>query len=364
MFIFGRADWSVGESQRLWRLGDVAGVCASFALLLAAAPVARASCFSRTGPLVTVGGGRTSEYDDRSLGPSTKIDATNATWDGGGSLHTLVSFGGDSGACWHGGEIQGGYPLDAPWHTTHPSHGVRVYGLDAVVEDARIYSIGDGISFYPPTDDFVIRRVYMHDIRDDCVEGDYLPGGLIEDSLLDGCYVTFAAVPRSSDSISDGSTKTWKIRNTLAYLRDQIGVYRGTSPGHGKFFKWPSANGGDNPDRGPKISIRDSIFRVDSTVGDSQEQFWIPTDSNGNSKLVSCSNNILVWGGSGPVPAELTAWPSCFTITTDISVWNDAVEAWKIAHGLGETRASPPGDGGIPGSPPPVVEDLRRSNGL
>jgi hypothetical protein len=46
-------------------------------------------------------------------------------------------------------------------------------------------------------------------------------------------------------------------------------------------------------------------------------------------QLASCSNNVMVWLGSGPFPATL---PSCFTITTDRAVWDNAVASWIARH--------------------------------
>ena len=152
-------------------------------------------------------------------------------------------------------------------------------------------------------------------MRVDCIESDDLEGGVIEDSLLDGCYVTFAARPRQRAKI-DGSQNTWVIRDTLARLRPQSGVFKGTSPGHGGFFKWdPLA---------PKLEIHDSIFGVDQLPN--HNDLGIP-----DGKLTSCSNNTVVWLGSGAYPDPL---PTCFTITTDVSVWDNAVQNWKTNHGL------------------------------
>jgi hypothetical protein len=37
----------------------------------------------------------------------------------------------------------------------------------------------------------------------------------------------------------------------------------------------------------------------------------------------------MVWTGAGPFPQTL---PSCFKITTDASVWTNAVNTWKSNH--------------------------------
>ncbi len=193
-----------------------------------------------------------------------------------------------------------------------------------VIEGVYIDQIGDGIKVRLGEDSgqagiaepFIVRGVWLRDIRDDCIESDWQAGALIEDSLLDGCYVVFATEKRPGAS-TNGSNNTWEIKNTLAYMHDQIGVYKGESPGHGKFFKWD--------DTSPKWKMYNSILRVDSDFSSSSNQFNFRLE-----KLVDCSNNILVWLGDGPFPGTV---PSCFTITKDKSVWDNAVRDWKTRHG-------------------------------
>jgi hypothetical protein len=38
---------------------------------------------------------------------------------------------------------------------------------------------------------------------------------------------------------------------------------------------------------------------------------------------------VVVWLGEGPFPDPL---PDCFTVTTDKSVWDNAVAEWKANH--------------------------------
>jgi len=80
------------------------------------------------------------------------------------------------------------------------------------------------------------------------------------------------------------------------------------------------------------LSLHKVIIRVDQEPGFDDLEFPMFTDpSTGDPKpyLDDCSNNTIVWLGSGPYPAEV---PSCFTVTTDRAVWDDAVAAWKAAH--------------------------------
>lgn len=282
------------------------------------------SCLTKPGPLITLSGTNTS-YRNLSLEKSTKIDASSAIFENEGERP--VSIGGETDVCWHSGKVYGGFSLDTSWKTTHPTAGIQIHDgtFRPVIEDAYVDQIGDGIKIRLGektgqagiAEPFTVRRVWLRDIRDDCIESDWQAGAVIEDSLLDGCYVAFATRKRPSAS-TNGSNNIWEIRNTLVYLHDQIGVYKGQSPGHGMFFKWDETS--------PKWEMYNSILRVDSEVSQSSNQFNFQLD-----KLIDCQNNILVWLGDGPFPAPL---PSCFTVTKDKSVWDNAVTIWKIQHGF------------------------------
>lgn len=74
--------------------------------------------------------------------------------------------------------------------------------------------------------------------------------------------------------------------------------------------------------------VHDNIFRVDQDANNTG--LGVPIG-----KLESCSNNTVVWLGLGPYPDPLPATfndQPCFTVTTDPSVWDDAVKAWLAMH--------------------------------
>ena len=102
------------------------------------------------------------------------------------------------------------------------------------------------------------------------------------------------------------------------------GVYknRGLIPGHDGFFKW------DDSGISPKLALHNNIFLAGQPANNIG--LGIPAG-----KLASCSNNIMVWLGSGsypdPLPQTFNGQP-CFTITTDKSVWDRAVIDWLSKH--------------------------------
>ena len=164
-------------------------------------------------------------------------------------------------------------------------------------------------------------------MRDDCVENDHLHGGLVDDSLFDGCYEAFSARPSDAIIASgfDGSRKLWTIQSSLVRLQPMPGP-RGASAdglGTGAFFKWHNWN---NPDASlsPKLALYNNVFMAERVGQPGASRMGIPPE-----QLRGCANNVMVWLGPGDYP---TALPSCFTVTKDRSVWDNAVADWLARH--------------------------------
>ena len=296
------------------------------------------SCLKGAGPLINLSGNQTTRYDTRSntLAPSVRVDAVSASWTANwpvqDSFNYPVLLHGGPDICFSGGVIQGNYPdqissdPNATWEYMHGTSAMKVSGENSIIENIRIDNYGDGIGFESNTRNFAIKGTYLSKIRDDCLENDWLNSGLIEDSLFDGCYSAFSARTYSGQNPpADGTNNILTINNSLIRLQASWGVYknRGLIPGHDGFFKWDSLG------ISPKISLHNNIFRADqlsNNVG-----LGIPSG-----KLIDCSKNVMVWLGSGnypdPLPTAFNGQP-CFTLTTDISVWDKAVTDWKSRHG-------------------------------
>jgi hypothetical protein len=228
-----------------------------------------------------------------------------------------------------GGTVRGEYPYSTDWETMHDTSAFtfRTTGK-TTVENVRIHNYGDGINFSTgnPSYSFHVIGAHMTHIRDDCVQNDYMYSGLIEDSLFDGCYTAFSAQAHSSSGDNDGSKNVWEIRYSLIRLEPMEKVYndKGLIPGHGAFFKW---NHDDN--KSPRLSLHNNVFRADQP-SNSSNGLGLP-----EGKLVSCSNNIVVWLGAGAYPDPLPKTfngQQCFTITTDKTVWDNAVQNWMSRH--------------------------------
>lgn len=278
-------------------------------------------CTARSGPVTRISGVRKTRFSGTVM-PNAVLDATGARWDGttqdGTPIPWVVTVNGEGPACWYGGSYTGIWDDTDPavtWENPyHHSGAFTIRVPDFLVEGYRADNQGDGIRMEAGGSNFHIRAVYMSNIHDDCVENDSLHGGVLEDSLFDGCYTGFSA--DDFTKTQDGSANTWIIRKNLMYLKPTNTVFRGPSPGTGLFFKgWVQAPG-------PAVVLKDNIFRIDSDSGFGS--LALRKEIN-----LTCENNVIVWTGSGPFPYD---FPDCFTITSDVAVWNQAVSRWKATH--------------------------------
>lgn len=286
---------------------------------------APSECLARSGPIDAVVGAQFEGLRRPSVADGTIFDASSAVWGGrdanGADIAWTVTLRrGDTGqgSCWFGGEING------PWRDTDPgvtwedpyhhSGAMTIELADFLIESVRIDNQGDGIRTYGP--DIRVVGAHLTDIHDDCIENDDLYSVTIEDSLLDGCYSGLSARPFRSTA-PDGSGNLWTVSDSLIRLEPQPTVFKGPSPGHGGFFKW------DDEGRAPRLSIHDTVLRADQHPN--HGTLGIPEGLD----IESCTNNTMVWLGDGDFPGDL---PDCFDVTTDETVWDDAVAEWRRVH--------------------------------
>lgn len=294
-------------------------LCGRSGPALGPAPVTAASCLDPARPVVTLSGPQT-PYDEKSLAEGTRIDARNAAWLDQG--YTPVKVGGN-GTCWLGGRIAGTFPDSTSWSTMHETYGMLVYGPDIVIEGIRVHDYGDGVSIHSEAAaDWTIRGSHFSFVRDDCVENDFMNSGLVDDSYFDGCYTGYSARAFGRRSPRDGSANLVTIQHTLMRLQAMPTVYSGQAPGHTRFFKL------DKNGISPRLALHDNVFRIDGLSAHgkpSESMYFIPPPE----KLASCSNNIIVWLAPEDFPEPL---PSCYRLTRDKAVWDDAVARWLSAH--------------------------------
>src|ERR687897_282265 len=190
--------FTAGPSAGTYRVIAKAGSLADTSIVTITAPLGSGptgGCLAGTGSLLTISNAALAPYDSRTapLSAATQVDARNASWTG---WSFPVNVASDPGLCWTGGTIQGTLQEETPWTTWHSSSAFYVWGERPVVENIRADNYGDGVRFTTrgPTN-WTLRGVHFTKMHDDCVENDRLESGLVEDVLLDGCYVAFSARP-------------------------------------------------------------------------------------------------------------------------------------------------------------------------
>ena len=277
-------------------------------------PPGSVSCLTQAGSTITLTGAR-SPFDNTSMASNTGIDATTASWTG--TDNRTVRYAGGSNVCWSGGRITGLFPDGTSWDAYHDAYSMVIRNSPAtVIEGVRIHNYGDGPNFDATgSDGWIVRGNHLSYIHDDCVSNDFGNTGLVDDNLMDGCYNGYSS--RSYAGAPDNHTKVVTFRNNLMRLQDMPTGY--AAPGHGKFWKL-DRNGID-----PRLALHDNIFRVDTPGNCCGGIYLIPPAAY----LAACSNNIIVWLGAGEFPEPV---PSCFTVTRDKSVWDNAVANWKARH--------------------------------
>lgn len=283
-------------------------------------PLPPSVCLERP-DIVTLDGPQELDYPVGPLPDGSAVDARTAAWNDTSSGQHPIHLHQGEGAelCWLGGSVMSDFSFETtPWTFWHSQAGMRVRTPGFTVEELRVDNEGDGIGFSTETaNDWTVRGVHLSRIHDDCIENDYMHNGLVEDALLDGCYVAFSA--RNSAG-TDGHLNTETIRSSLVRLQPMPTVYSGDVPGHGGFFKWPTSTADGV---GPNLVIENTIFRVDRLPN--HGSLGLPDPPVG----LTCANNVIVWLGAGPYPEPM---PSCFRITTDVAVWDDAVAVWVARH--------------------------------
>ena len=275
------------------------------------------ACLTQT-PLRVITGVQTSRFKSTVTG-HLAVDARTAGWTQ--VSDTPVSVSGTGSLCWDGGSIVGTYPSSTSWDTFHHTTAFGFANPNSVIDNLRAQNYGDGINVRSGANDWRVQAAHTTFLHDDCLQDDYLYGGVIADSLFDGCYVGISALPSSSNTASDGRSNIVTLQGTLLRLQPMPTVYKGTAPGHGGFFKW------DDTARAPKLSLHDNVFRVDQPPN--HGTLNLPPGYQ-----VSCSGNTIVWLGVGAFPGAaswLTSCPDTRIVTTQ-STWDDAVTLWLAAH--------------------------------
>ncbi len=216
-----------------------------------------------------------------------------------------------------GGRFNGKVPLNSDWVWTYcNSAALRVeQSPHARLVGQRMRRVWDAIRIQDGSDGFLIDQVWLTDVRDDCLENDYLMAGQVRDSLLDGCFAGLSFAPGEK----------LKRRPTIVVdrvlMRLESYNYRGEAR-HALPFKMKY--------RSVNLRVRNSILAFESSNlvgGKYLGQMW--------KSVQSCDNNKILWLGDGKPPPALRTAPSCFSLESGEQArktWSRAKQNWINCH--------------------------------
>ena len=258
--------------------------------------------------------------------------------------------GGAENGCWVGGLVVGTNPATGGWREMYSAangsgfnfgndRSTEGFTLDGI----RIHNVWDGIRPRGNVDGFRVKNVWVTDARDDCIDNEHRPAGVIEDSLFVACHLGMSvrggkgrgrnkrqAAP--AERPEDDGDRVFEIRDSLISLgphpepnakRSNYTWFK--DPGHGMFFK---LGPGDL-----QLKLYDNVFMLEQYPNNSKRTWGLPPEHYGD-LLADCSGNVLVWLGEGdyPGPFHNDRFPNCWTVTTDRSVWERARQDWIDRH--------------------------------
>lgn len=242
----------------------------------------------------------------------------------------------ETDVCWVGGTIRSTNPLDITWQDSKngKGDGVGSHNNSLIVDGARIHNAHDGIALWTrdggrPEVYWQVRNTWVTYNRDDCIEDDFYFGGLVDDSLFDGCFVFLSTRGGTTDY---GQTVT--VRDSLVRMQQMPGPYGYDDPsvmGHGEIFK--------TSQYAPDVVLENNIFLVEGLAKTTAPpEYWREQNFNllgfNRKNIVSCSNNIIIWLGEGEYPGDIPYNDACVTVTKDRTVWDNARAKWLAEHPL------------------------------
>jgi hypothetical protein len=248
--------------------------------------------------------------------PSTRYPLVFGKVRHGAAVHEIARR-----LCIVGGEVIGQQSRALTWQQVkdrHDGDGLRVLSGDwYVVDGLRVDNVEDGIS--PFGDGFVGRNLHFTYIRDDCIENDAVAGGIVSDSLFDGCSMGLSARPsKGFDPRPAPPGETFTLDGVL--LRLQPMPREEQTPdglGNGQLFKWSRWSN--------RLVLRNSIFLVERVSMNGPGSMKFPEGT-------VARNVTLVWTGPGDYPAPV---PPGVRVVKDRKVWEMARRAWLVRHGHG-----------------------------
>jgi hypothetical protein len=219
-----------------------------------------------------------------------------------------------------GGTFDGEVPLGSDWEYTYcNSAAIGVFDSPRIiVEQVRARRAWDAVRFSGASGLFVLEGSWLSQIRDDCVENDFLNDGIVKDVLFDGCFSGISVKQPSSRSL-DGTSRTLTVLGAL--IRATPYLYRGESRMAPPIKASASS---------PRLRVVDSVFAMEGDTEVNWSQLAASWD-----RIADCRGNLFLWISDTPWPADVARPPSCFRFVQGLearALWGRIRDNWIDCH--------------------------------
>lgn len=244
--------------------------------------------------LVTTGLFRSSQ----SLGDRVAIDSRHHTWtpelDARSYIALLQISHTASDLCWAGGLIHGTIDIMAPGYTI----GQPAIFDNFILEGIHIDTFPVGIHVSSESRQITITESWLSSISQRCVFVENDHGGMIEDSLLEGCPNPISL----SESQQSLSGQPWILKNNLFDLTGGGSAAVGSGPV-------------------PSVELYDNKFAIDEAAVEYMRHL--------SESAAVCDGNVIIWLGQEEHPSNLG---DCFIADSNQNAWNEERSIWIQSH--------------------------------
>ena len=175
---------------------------------------------------------------------------------------------------------------------------------------------------------FVISDTYLGNVFDDCIENDYTVGGVVMDSLWEGCYVGVSERPSSDRCWNTPPGEQLILDHLLLGLRPM--AHDDGTTGYGRLFKWEKCT----QNTANQLVLKCSTFLVpDARLDGGADGMEIPAGTVVDDSACPNDPTTIVWlGGGSTYPGDLRGLP--IRVVTARGYWDAKVAGWKARHGM------------------------------
>jgi hypothetical protein len=275
------------------------------------------------------------QWEAPTAGDHTTYDLTGVTSTAYPATRSPFALGTDrpgTNTCVIGGTVLGGAVDGQPWELYHADYNAACVTIVArgwaQVRGLRCDNVEDGIrpeESAPNANDasVYVTGTYLTRIRDDCIENDFVLGGLLQDNLWEQCNTGVSERPPGGASFTSPPSETLTLDHML------IGLYQTPhekdgrpTRGENALFKWSSSAN--------HLVIKCSIFKVDARSLNGADAMAVPPGTVVDDRQCPDNPSTIVWLGGGRYPAPTAG----MRVVSDPSVWTQAIATWKAAHGV------------------------------